>query len=175
VRTRTPVVVVPMRTKARTIDPPVTPPPADSTTTDGFEPDFTPVDDLLEHIAERGAVVTRDLRLAVEELSQHTRRSEQRSANRILALHSSMARTGAPAPPSRTAKFIGIAKWLGPLLVAIAGAIYAAGVRQGSSESAAAERAADRSRLEEAIGAIRRLELDVSNLRGAMRALREDR
>lgn len=153
VRTRTPVIGVPVRQKARTLEPAFRPLPEPS---DFDEP--TPVEALIGHMAERGVIVTRDLRLAVEEILEHTRHVEQRSARR----------QSAPAP-TRGARLLGIAKWLGPLLAAIVGAIYAAGVRHGVAESAAAERASDRRQLDQLITAVRRLELDISNIRGAMR------
>lgn len=71
---------------------------------------------------------------------------------------------------SRWARVGAVAKWLGPLVIALAGAVYAAGVRQGLSTSAAAEHAADRRLLEQLQTTVRRLELNVSNLRGTVRA-----
>lgn len=128
----------------------------------------TPVEVVIERIASRGATITDDLRMAVEEIYEHIGSAERRGADRDLEVHATALR-GAP-PMSPVSRMVGVAKWLGPLLIAIAGALYAAGVRQGLSQSAADARAADRRQIEQLTGAVRRLELNVSNLRGLFRA-----
>lgn len=142
----------------------------------------TGVDQMIDRIAARGANIkeptssfARDLRLAVEELLEHTAHVEERnkarirrSTNEILKSHQDMLRGG--PPPSPLKRLIGVAKWLGPLLVAIISSIYAFGFRQGLSESEADARAADRREIQQLDVTVRKLELDVSNLRGAARA-----